>query len=295
MLRRLVAQFAGRRADALHDRAMACSEAGDKEAALANYMRAVELDPERAHTLYNIGLVYKYRQDWPNSLAYNRRAFDLDPDNQATCWNLGIAATALGDWDTARRAWRQCGYEIGDGDGPIEGDFGRACVRLDPDGQAEVVWVQRIDPVRARVLNVPFLASGFFYGDVMLHDGAQMGVKVSEDREYSIFNAFERVIRSEYGTAVVTLEAPSEEDVTRLIDAGDAQKLAIEDWTSGTYFVCKACSEGVTHIEHEQVAVWNPEREVGIATHDDDALHRVLAAWVESGPGRYAEIVELVR
>jgi tetratricopeptide (TPR) repeat protein len=291
---RLVAQFAERRADALHDKGMACSEAGDKDGALANYLRAVELDPARPHTLYNIGLVYKYRQDWPKALDYNRRAFDLRPDDEATCWNLGIAATALGDWATARRAWLQCGYDIGEGDGPIDADFGRACVRLNPDEDAEVVWVRRIDPVRARILNVPLPASGFFYGDVVLHDGAAMGAKVSGEREHPIFNAFQRLARSEYATAVVALEAPSEADVERLADAGDEVRLAVEDWTTVSY-LCKACSEGVTPAEHEHEPVWNTDREAGIAFHDEDALHRVLSAWAEGGPGRYVEIVEVIR
>ena len=295
MLKGLASRFAHRRADALHERGMACSDAGDEDGALANYLRALELQPERAQTLYNVGLIHKYRQDWAKSLDFNLRAFRLRPDDEATCWNLGIAATALGDWETARVAWIAAGVEIPDGEGPIDGHFGRSCVRLDPDGEAEVVWVQRIDPVRARILNVPFLGGGYFYGDLMLHDGASTGVKVVDEREYSIFNAFTRVARSEYGTAVLALEAPSETDVSQLGQAADAEGLVTEDWTSGTYFVCKACSEGLTHVEHEQVAVWNPNREVGVAVHDEGALHRVLSAWADGGPGRNVEIVELIR
>lgn len=294
MLRRLVAQFAERRADALHDRGMACSEAGDKDGALANYLRAVELDPERPATLYNIGLVYKYRQDWRKSLKYNLRSFELQPDNESTCWNLGIAATALGDWATARKAWAAAGIEVEAGEGPILDNFGMSCVRLNPDDKAEVVWVRRMDPVRARVLSVPLPSSGVFYGDVMLHDGASTGTKVWEEKEYPIFNAFERLERSPYGTVSVELVAPSRDDVLRLVEIGDAEELAIEDWTTVSY-ICKACSEGVTHVDGEHDPVWNPDRSVGIGVHDEDALHRVLEAWTASGPGRYAEITDLVR
>lgn len=295
MLKGLASRFAHRRADALHEQAVKRREAGDDEGALALYHRALELEPERPNTLYNVGLIHKYRQDWAKSREFNLRAFRLRPDDEATCWNLGIAATALGDWETARVAWTAAGIEIPDGEGPIDTHFGRSCVRLDPDGEPEVVWVQRIDPVRAHILNVPFLGGGYFYGDLMLHDGAPTGVKVADEREYSIFNAFARLARSEYGTAVLLLEAPSETDVAQFEQVADAEGLVAEDWTSGTYFICKACSEGVTHVEHEQVAVWNPNREVAVAVHDEDALHRALSAWADGGPGRYVEIVDLMR
>jgi tetratricopeptide (TPR) repeat protein len=295
VLKALASRFAHRRADALHEQGVKRRDAGDDEGALALYHRALELEPARANTLYNIGLIHKYRGAWRESLEFNKRAFELRPGDEATFWNLGIAATALGDWTTARFAWAAAGIKIPDGEGPIEADFGRACVRLDPDGEAEIVWVGRVDPVRARIQNVPFLGGGYFYGDLMLHDGAPMGVKVWNEREYSIFNAFERVARSEYSTAVLALESPSEADVAQLEAAGDADGLVVEDWTSGTYFVCKACSEGVTHVEHEQIPAWNPNREVGVAVRDEDALHRVLSGWADGGPGRAVEIVELVR
>jgi hypothetical protein len=292
VLKGLARHFAVRRADALHEQGAACREE-DEEKALGLYLRALQLDPDRPNTLYNIGLIHKYRRDWVQSLDYNRRAFDLRSDSESTCWNLGIAATALGDWATARQAWAAAGIQLDAGEGPIVADFGSGCVRLNPDGEAEVVWAHRIDPVRARILNVPFFRSGFFYGDVMLHDGAPMGTRVSDDKEYSVFNAFERVARSEYGTAVVALAAPSEADVTRLVEAGDAQRLATEDWTAVS-FLCKACSEGVADAEHQHDPVWNPEREVGVGTHDEAVLRRVLEEWVGSGPERSAEILDLV-
>lgn len=294
MLRRLAAQFAERRADSLHDRGMAHSDAGENDKALANYLRAVALDPDRPNTLYNIGLIYKHRRDWPNSLEYNRRAFALCSDNEATCWNLAIAATALGEWGVARQAWAACGIAVEPGAGPIVGDFGRACVRLSPDDEAEVVWVQRIDPVRARILNVPFVESGFFYGDIVLHDGAPMGTRTSGEHEYSVFNAFERVARSEYGTAVVSLVAPSEADVEILVDTGDDERVAVEDWTTLPFY-CKQCSEGVISAEHEHEPVWNPRRDLGVGVHDEAVLRRVLGDWASSGPERSAEIVNVVR
>lgn len=286
--------FARLRADRLHREALAAKEAGDEDGALALCRKVVELDPQHSRALYNIGLIHKYRRAWAESFEFNRRAFELNPSDEATCWNLGIAATALCDWVTARRAWAAAGIIFGAGDGPIVDDFGVSCVRLNPDDGGEVVWVRRIDPVRARILNVPLPGSGFFYGDVMLHDGAPTGTKIWDDQEYSIFNAFERVERSGHGTARVTLAAPSQDDVLRLAQLSDEHGLAVEDWTTVSY-VCKACSEGVTHVGEDHEPVWNPDRDIGIGVHDEAALHDVLAEWSAAGPGRGAEVIELIR
>jgi len=288
-----LALFGRLRANALHAQAQSL-ETADDEAALALYTRALELDPERANTLYNIGLIHKYRREWPLSLAYNRRAFELRPDDEAIRWNLAIAATATGDWASAREMWRLCGYDVGEGGGPIDADFGSACVRLNADESPEVVWMTRVDPVRARVLNVPFLESGFFYGDVVLHDGAATGYKEAADVSYPIFNAFERTERSPYGTAVITLTAPSEADVGSLIESGRREDVFVEDWTA-IPFLCQACSEGVSAVHHDHDPVWNPDRDVAAAVREEESARQVLAAWSAGGPGRSAEIKIVAR
>ena len=62
--------------------------------------------------------------------------------------------------------WRRLGLDIEEGDAPIEDNFGITPVRLNPDDRGEVVWARRIDPVRARIENVPYPESGFRRGDV---------------------------------------------------------------------------------------------------------------------------------
>src|SRR5690606_14547387 len=103
------------------------------------------------------------------SLKHNRLAVELDPQDEASNWNLAIAATALRDWRTAREVWQRLGLKIDAGDTPIEADFGMTPVRLNPDEKSEVVWARRIDPVRARLINIPCAESGACHGDVFLH------------------------------------------------------------------------------------------------------------------------------
>jgi Flp pilus assembly protein TadD len=55
------------RARRLHAQGQALSDAGDSAAALAKYAKAIALEPDRPNTLYNIGLVHKYSNEWRES------------------------------------------------------------------------------------------------------------------------------------------------------------------------------------------------------------------------------------
>src|SRR3979490_1254512 len=122
--------LSARRAANYHVAGVECSETGNEDGAIENYTKALALDPGRGDTLYNLGLIYKYRGAWALSFDFNRRARALQPDDEATLWNLAIAATALKDWGTARDVWRTLNIITEPGEGPIEQDRGRTPVRL---------------------------------------------------------------------------------------------------------------------------------------------------------------------
>ena len=79
-------------AERLHEEARLID---DPELALAQYHRVLELDPRRPTTLYNIGLIHKYRGEWRDALHFNQRSVQFNPSDEAANWNLAIAATAL--------------------------------------------------------------------------------------------------------------------------------------------------------------------------------------------------------
>src|SRR5262245_7519247 len=134
---------------------------GRWQEALERYEEAAEIDPTWSAPLYNLGLLYKKQRKWRKSFDYNRRATTLDSENDGAWWNLGSAATALGRWQSARHAWRSFGIDLPDGEGPIDFPCGYGPIRLNPDGDAEIVWAHRIDPARAELSNIPFPESGF--------------------------------------------------------------------------------------------------------------------------------------
>jgi tetratricopeptide (TPR) repeat protein len=269
--------------DTVFDEALALSEAGDRDGALAKYLEALELDFNNPAVHYNIGLNYKYRGAWKDSFKHNRRASELRLGDQATEWNLAIAATALRDWKIARSVWRGLGMKIEGEDGPIHDNFGQASVRLNPDGEAEVVWVARLCPVRARISNIPFPESGFAYGDVVLHDGAPTGYRLDgQGRERPVFNALEMFEPGAFTTYLVDLVAESAERVRAFEKLCDARDLAVEDRRSSIQIVCKACSEGRAHDSHghEPVAApWKPERQIAVAARDGKDVEAVIEEW----------------
>lgn len=255
----------------------------DLEAAMPLYERALAIDPDRAAVHYNIGLVYKYRGAWVESLHHNLRAFELRPDDEATLWNLGIAATALRDWETAREAWRRAGIQISEGKGPIAEDFGITPVRLNPDASAEVVWGRRIDPVRVVIANIPYPSSGFRAGDVVLHDGAQVGERQHQGRSYSVFNVlelFEPSANSTYEAEVCTRDEAHLRSLTGQLDVAQVEH---EVWTRNVRILCRQCSEGVPHEhsgeESETTQAWPESHVIGISTTEPEVARRVLERW----------------
>jgi tetratricopeptide (TPR) repeat protein len=283
-----------RRAEALHSAGVECSETGNEEGAIENYHKALELDPKRGDTLYNLGLIYKYRGAWRESFDFNSKAREFQPDDEATLWNLAIAATALRDWGTAREVWRTLKIITEDGEGPINQNRGQTPVRVNAEGAegraVEVVWSDCLCPVRSRILNIPTGATGFRYGDVVLHDGAPVGYRLNtHGQERAVFNVLELFEPSRFGTYEASLEVQSPEDIEELERLCAGAGIEIEDWTASLKNLCKACSEGRPHEGHDQELKepvgWSGTRRIGFAAVGLEALNGVLREWAAK-PGR---------
>jgi hypothetical protein len=259
---------------------------------LLNRLRGKDAEAE-AIEAYNLGLAAKYAADWKESLAQNKRADKLRPMDDATIWNLGIAATALSDWEEARRAWRLVGLTvINDGPGEVIAPCGRACVRLDPQGSAEVVWGQQLDPARIRVLNVPLASSQRRYGDIVINDGAPEGTRVSGGEEYPVFDELGIWKVSAHSTYEVEVVVPNGLAMERLEERCRENDLWVEDL--GTVrSLCAACSR---ENPGEHVCSREPtgETKYGFAAKSEEALRQVLREWMEVEDGVVLGRLELV-
>ena len=255
---------------------------GELDAAEREYLASIELFPELRSAWFDLGLIAKRRRDWDRMLGCNERAASLPSEwdeEDPAWWNLGIAATALGRWDVARDAWRRYGLEIPDGDGPIDASFGLAPVRLDPEGAAEVVWCDRLDPCRAVIQNVPLPESRHRWTDVVLHDGAPNGERTSDGRTYPVFDELQRVTDSGIPTLSATVESQEGSAIGELLEACMDQGLGAEDWATSVRILCKACSEGSVDQspdhEHEEVE----SHSFGFAG-EETAVRSALERWV---------------
>lgn len=280
--------FARKKASSLFEAAQQLESDGKIDDAIAAYLKAIDFEPNNPVLYYNLGLIYKYRREWLKSFEFNQKAHALDSDDEAACWNLGIAATALRNWTVARHTWQEFGIVIEEGEGPIAMDFGMSPIRLNPDEGGEVVWAQRLDPARARIENIPFLETDFHYGDVVLNDGAPVGYRMLNEREYPVFNALELFESSHYSTGIVLVEVDSDGDLDILEKSFSATQSHFEDWTRNTRMLCRACSEGRPHEQHDHdgSAEWCNERRLGIAIYPGDDIRKILTQWQAISKGR---------
>jgi len=278
------------RASRANERGRELNRQGHNAEALAEYERASRLDPRWSVPFYNAGLIHKYAGKWDLSLHQNQQAVDRDPTDTDAWWNLGIAATALGRWDVARRAWRAAGIQVPDGTGVIDFPCGRTPVRLNPATDGEVVWCDRLDPVRALIRNIPLPESGFRFRDVVLHDGAANGYRKLGERECPVFDCLTLLEPSAFVTCVATIqpgEASGWEAVmTVLSDNALDRGMAAEDWTSSVALICHDCSTGRPHEQHHHVpTVHEGPHRVAIAASGEDDAQTLIAEWLPQANG----------
>jgi len=111
----------------LHAAGVKKSKAGDDEAAIASYRQALALDPNRSETLYNLGLIFKYRGGLAGiaRLAIRGRThFSLD-----TTVDLRLPRRFGREWAGAARRLAAARITIPAVRGAIEDQRGRCSVR----------------------------------------------------------------------------------------------------------------------------------------------------------------------
>lgn len=237
---------------------------------------------------FDAALANKFLRNWPKAYELGRQAVLRagDPQGNPAWWNLGIAATMVGDWGTAREAWTGYGVPLSPGEGEIEDGFGSALVRLDPEGEAEVVWVRRICPTRARVLSVPYGHRRF--GEIVVHDGAPTGERQVEDHSFPVFDELALWQGSETATWRAQVTAPAGPDMSALAEAFDDRGLAMEPVDSLT-FHCVCCSRGSLASGLSGLSgltVLSGARDVLLASPDEQTATDILSSWALAGPKR---------
>jgi hypothetical protein len=275
------------RAEKFNSKGLHFKECGQLIEAMEAFQEAAKIDPTWAVPFYNVGLMFKNDREWNKSLDYNNKATELDESDKASWWNMGIAATALGHWDEARRAWRGFGIDVPGGSGPIDLPCGFCPIRLNPTGEAEVVWAQRIDPARAVLASIPFSESGHRWNDVVLNDGAPTGSRLYNGQEVPVFDALELLEPSPFATYVshVAISAVGNRLAMPAEVAAKFQGYA-EDWSTSVRLLCRACSEGRPHEIHDQAAApTDGIHTIAIAARNRGHAEKILGTWTSKTDG----------
>lgn len=229
--------------------------------------------------MYNLGLIYKYQCNWEQSYIYIKRATELS-DEEAAWWNLGIAATALGKWKIAKQAWNKSNLNYTVDDDEPDLVLGSIPVRIDPHGKAEVVWCKRIDPARVLIENIPLPTSNHRYHDLALNDGAPIGYRMLNGREYPVLNELQIIRKSPFKTFSCVIETDEQASVDKLLNICETIDVEAEDWSTIRY-LCKQCSEGKVHElhDHDLKKEDKSERYIGFAAINEDDVKNALNQW----------------
>lgn len=275
----------------LLNEAIALEHEGKTDAAVKLYREIIRLDPDWSTPYYNLGLIHKYRCEWPESFEYNRKAAELDPTDEASHWNLGIAATALKNWAAARQAWNFFGMDLPVNDEEPEMNMARSPIRLNPDEGGEVVWCLRVDPARAIIENVPLPASGHRYNDLVLNDGAPVGHRIVAGREYPVFNELQLIQPSSFKTYSTVAVVSEQEHIDMLRVLCGEENIGFEDWSTINY-LCKKCSEGIPHEQHDYAPEPGKiaERTFGFGSISRESLAKVLDEWSRATACEYGDL-----
>ena len=138
----------------------------------------------------------------------------------------------------------------------------------------------RIDPARAVIDNIPLSSCGHRYGDMVLNDGAPVGVRISDGKEYPVFNELQLLEKSKYSTYSITVYTNAQNHVDKLIELCKSANVEVEDW-SAIRILCKQCSEGIPHEYHDDKLKESLQesRYIGFASLSKQAILNALSNW----------------
>jgi len=247
----------------------------DEDKAIQIYKSVIEMDAAWSVPYYNLGLIYKYKNEWQSSYEFLLKATKLEATDEAAWWNFGIACTALKKWREARIAWNKFGLELEVNDDEVNMELGPAPIRLFND---EVVWTTRICPARAYIESVSLQKNGYEYNDLLLIDGSPIGKEVLDGIEYSVFDELETLEASGFSTYSIGVEVNDFDDIMALEEDCYNLNFGFENWT----ILCRQCVEDVPHEEHdEDLKNEMEEYNLAIATPSLEALEKILGEWTQ--------------
>ena len=116
------------------------------------------------------------------SVAAYRVLTERMEEPRSAHWDLMTAASAAGDWASVRASAKAIGMQLGEGEGPIEEDFGWVIIRCIENGDALEYYARRTGPVTARIVENAPVNREQHVGDLVVFD-AELVHPAPEDEE----------------------------------------------------------------------------------------------------------------
>lgn len=133
---------------------------GEADAALQDYLKAVEMQPDFVLALSRIGIVYAKQNSYAKAAEFYKQAVELGDKNVDTHYNYGVVLMNLGDSETARKVFEhlltlddsypdalyQLGIiYVGLGNSPLAKEMLTKFLELDPENRMAGVARQILD------------------------------------------------------------------------------------------------------------------------------------------------------
>ena len=256
-------------------------DCNDQYNAIKLYKKVIRLYPHWGEPYLYLGEIYKYRKEWKPAFYYIKKALDFDPNHEKAWWILGIVATALKKWQWAREAWNKLGYRLRKTNKALSLDLGVVPIRLNPTTQAEIVWANRIDPVRATIESIPQPSSGKRYQDLILLDNECSGYRIVNNQRLLVYDELQVLKTSRYNTFSVILETADSKAIHVLDRLCYDINLGFDNWTKATHSIVKCNTKSLPeyHSEDLPLSVESDTYLIAIAALSEREVKNVLKNW----------------
>jgi len=97
----LHASYPGTLPNAWNNLGILAAREGNSDSAIQRFRHALQIDPEHAIALLNLGNAYRLEKDWPEAERALKHALALDPDDPEANYSLGMVYAQQNDTDRA--------------------------------------------------------------------------------------------------------------------------------------------------------------------------------------------------
>jgi tetratricopeptide (TPR) repeat protein len=111
-----------------HNLGLALFNQGDLQEAIAQYQKALEINPDYAEARNNLGYALQQKGDMEGAVAQYQQVLEVNPDYENARFNLGVALFLKGDLEGAIAQYRKA-LEIRPGDSEAQNNLGMALAR----------------------------------------------------------------------------------------------------------------------------------------------------------------------